>query len=389
MMKAAACMAVAALSAGLGGCAAAPAAGPTRGVSPELAGRIDAALQRGTGYLLAHQNADGSWGTAGRTKDLNIYAPAPGAHHVFRVSVTSLCVAALIEAGGERADPNVAAAIDRAEGFLFAELPELRRPEPRSVYNVWGHAYGIEALARMYARRPGDEARRRLLRELMAQQVQFLRTFESLRGGWGYIDYLEKTKRPTPVNVSSTTATCLVALREAQSLGVHVPAELVARGKEALYRMQNPDFTYIYSELMYFYRGKLINRAPGSLARSQGCNLALRLWGDGRITDAVLEEWLDRLWDRNGWLSRARKMPIPHESWWGVAGYFYYWGHYYAAMCVEQLPPARRARHQARLAEILIPLQETDGSWWDYPMYDYHYAWGTAMAMMALHRCRN
>jgi hypothetical protein len=43
-----------------------------------------------------------------------------------------------------------------------------------------------------------------------------------------------------------------------------------------------------------------INRPAGSLGRSQACNLALKLWGDPRITEGVFKEWLDRLITRNG-----------------------------------------------------------------------------------------
>jgi hypothetical protein len=42
------------------------------------------------------------------------------------------------------------------------------------------------------------------------------------------------------------------------------------------------------------------NRPAGSLGRSQACNLALKLWGDHRITEGVLKEWLDRQVTRNG-----------------------------------------------------------------------------------------
>ena len=86
-----------------------------------------------------------------------------------------------------------------------------------------------------------------------------------------------------------------------------------------------------------------VNRPGGSLGRSQACNLAMRLWGDTTVTDAVLRTWLDRLFARNGWLDLGRKRPIPHESWFQVAGYFFYYGHYYAALCIEQLPAAERA----------------------------------------------
>jgi hypothetical protein len=103
----------------------------------------------------------------------------------------------------------------------------------------------------------------------------------------------------------------------------------------------------------------------------------------------VLKAWLDRLYARNGWLSIGRKRPVPHESHFRVAGYFYYYGHYYAALCIDELPAEERPYFQDQLARILMPLQEKDGSWWDYPLYDYHHSWGTAMAVSALVRCRH
>ncbi len=32
------------------------------------------------------------------------------------------------------------------------------------------------------------------------------------------------------------------------------------------------------------------------------------------------------------------------------------------------------------------PVQEQDGSWWDFPMHDYHQQYGAALAVMALQR---
>src|SRR5690606_91106 len=130
-----------------------------------------------------------------------------------------------------------------------------------------------------------------------------------------------------------------------------------------------------------------INRPAGSLGRSQACNIALRYWGDDTITDDVLVEWLHRLRERNGWLSIGRKRPIPHESWFAVAGYFFYYGHYYAALCVQDLPAERAAPLRQDLAHIILALQEKDGSWWDFPFYDYHQPYGTAFALMTLVRC--
>jgi hypothetical protein len=85
----------------------------------------------------------------------------------------------------------------------------------------------------------------------------------------------------------------------------------------------------------------------------------------------------------------GRKRPIPHESWFAVAGYFFYYGHYYAGLCIDQLPEKDRKEFQRPLAAILLPKQEKDGSWWDYPLYDYHRQYGTAYCLMTLLRCRD
>ena len=47
-----------------------------------------------------------------------------------------------------------------------------------------------------------------------------------------------------------------------------------------------------------------------------------------------------------------------------------------------------RATFPLTLARIILDVQDTDGSWLDYPLYDYHQQYGTAFALLTLHRCR-
>jgi len=210
-----------------------------------------------------------------------------------------------------------------------------------------------------------------------------------VNGGWGYYDFEAHTQRPSGSPTSFTTATVLIALDEARDAAdVEVPARLVERAVTSIRRQQKPDFSYAYGEYLRMLPMHPVNRPGGSLGRSQACNLALRRWGSERVTDEVLKTWLNRLLARNGWLSIGRKRPVPHESHFAVAGYFYYYGHLYAAMCVEELSQPERPFFQGYLAHILLPLQEADGSWWDYPLYDYHQPYGTSMAVLSLLRCR-
>ena len=118
--------------------------------------QIQTSIDRGVAFLLTVQNPNGSWGSATQTKGLNVYAPVPGAHHAFRAGTTSLCIAALAE--NESGNTEVGVALDRAETWLLKHLGSLRRATGDAMYNIWGHAYSIQALVRLRARRVADAA---------------------------------------------------------------------------------------------------------------------------------------------------------------------------------------------------------------------------------------
>lgn len=351
------------------------------------AGTIEEAIDRGVDFLLEDQNPDGSWGSARRTKGLNIYAPAPGAHDAFRAAVTAMAVSALVDSGRCEEPGPASAALARGARYLFEHLPRVRRADATAIYNVWTHAYGIQALVDLHG--GSDPGRREEIVDLIHQQVERLERYESVDGGWGYYDFRVGAARPASSAISFTTATVLVAFDEARELpGVEIPEDLVDRAVASINRQRKPDHSYLYGEYLKARPLYGINRPAGSLGRSQACNYALRIWGDGTITDEVVIEWLERIADRNGWLDIGRKRPVPHEAWFAVAGYFFYYGHYYAVRNLELLPEERAEPHRRILAGILVDLQEEDGSWWDFPFYSYHQPYGTAFAVMSLARCR-
>ena len=352
---------------------------------------IRTSIDRGVNFLLTDQRPDGSWGSPERTKGLNIYAPVPGAHDAFRTAVTSLVLMALCESSPLVSGPKLEeleAAIDGGQAWLVERLGRLRRATPDAIYNVWGHAYSIQALVRLHRRAEGNTELQSQLNELARGQLEMLKRYSFINGGWSYYDFGAGTQRPSDSPFSFCTATALIALYEAkEQMGLEFPQVEIDKAIASLDRQRKPDFSYAYGEYLRMVPMHLVNRPGGSLGRSQVCNLALRLYGDQRVTDDVIKTWLNRLFARNGWLSIGRKRPIPHESHFFVAGYFYYYGHYYAAMCIEQLPADRRPYFQEHLANILLPLQEKDGSWWDFPFYNYHQQYGTAMAVSSLVRC--
>ncbi|MGO9921377.1 MAG: prenyltransferase/squalene oxidase repeat-containing protein [Isosphaeraceae bacterium] len=354
-------------------------------VLPLPESELSAAIERGAGYLCRTQNPDGSWGsprwTGGVDRD-----PVPGAFLSFGTATTALCLEALLAVPDS---PQIQNARARAEAFLLENLPRLRRADPFNLPNIWGHAYGIQVLAVLARREPAGSARRSRLEQCMREQIKALEHFETVCGGWFY--YADGLQRPLAPSASFVNAAVLVALDRAKPLGITMDERILTRAIRSTADQRKPDSSYLYSLSSPLDKAAAkspINRPAGSLGRSQACNLALRLWGDKRITDAVITEWLDRLITRNGWLDMGRKRPIPHESFAQVAGYFFYFGHYHAALCIGQLPEADRPRYQDQLGRILVRIQESDGSWFDYPLYSYHKPYGTAFALLALECCR-
>lgn len=350
---------------------------------------LDRSIRKAADFLLSSQNKDGSWGNHTRTKGLNVICPYPEGPRSFRTACTSLCVIGLLSSPLKE-DPAVKASVDRAVQYLLATLPLLKRGDTRTVLGVWGHAYGLSALCRASENLPEDSGRYAALKKAAALQIETLDWMADVQGGWGYYTFKTFSRRPMGEPTSFLTATVLIAYKDAErAFGLQANPKIVSRAVTSLEKQRTPAGTYVYSLSHMFYPGRPINRHTGSLARTPAGDLALIQYDPGFVTARQLEDGLERLWSRSGWLSLAVKKPIPHESFAQNAGYFFYYGYYYAARCLDRVPPERLTRHAAHLADDLLPMQEKDGSWWDYPLYNYHKFYGTGYALFAVSRARN
>ena len=350
---------------------------------------IDASIRRGVDFLVTARNSNGSWGGPTRTKDLNIYAPLPGAHHAFRAGASGLALAGLLDSADPR--PEVLAAIDKAATWIAAELPKLRRADPTTTYNVWGHAYGLRAITRLYQREKNPANKARWAR-LAQAQIDLTNRYEDINGGWGYLDLFDSvtTQKPSGMPTAFMTATVLLAMAEARDvMSVKLDDKIVNHSIASINYQRTPDFSYTYAFSHRMRPRTPINRPAGSLARSQACNACLRVFDKNAVTDEVLTTWAERFLAREGFLSIGRKRPVPHETFFQISGYFYYYGIFYFTEAVKLLPKETHAAYAKRLAAILLERQEKDGSWWDYPLYDYHQPYGTGYALMALAWCRD
>jgi hypothetical protein len=336
-------------------------------------------LERGLGFLLRAQNADGSWGSARSARTYEVLASVPGSHQAFKAGSTALCVLALAQSP-LRAEECRSAAW-RGLDFLSGR-GRVRRPNGMEMYNIWAFGYTLEAIGRMLPE-VEDEARRARLQELARACVAALEVYQMQDGGWGYYDFEVGAYEPADSSMSFSTATVLLGLRAAESAGIAVPARLKELGLKSLRRCRKEDGSYLYGFYARFRPTIGYNQVKGSLGRTLACHLALRHLAN-EVNDVELGSAVDALLRHHHFMDIGRKRPVPHQAWYYTSGYYYYYGLAHAARALDTLGEGPSSPRRLALARIILERQQKDGSWWDYPLYDYGKAYGTAYALAAL-----
>ena len=357
---------------------------------PEVpAEELEATLDKGVKYLIDTQRKDGAWGgpqwRGGVDRD-----PVPGSFRSFDIAIAAMALEALLDSAPSEtvSEEELETARQKALDYLFRKTKGIRRAGPGDLPHIWAHGYSIQTFAKIHSRTDDAELRKKL-EDSMRIHADRLKRWESINGGWFY--YGSGMSKPINPSCSFVNSAILVSLARAREEGIDADQDMLGRAIRATQRMRKPDGSFLYTARItsdMAGAAREINRPAGSLGRSQAGNIALRMWDDEKITDDVIHDWLTRLVMRHGWLDMGRKRQIPHESHAAVAGYFYYFGVYYGCLCMEVLSPGEREVYQHHLGRILIDRQEPDGSWFDYPLYNYGKPYGTAFALLSLQQCR-
>ncbi|MBX3466570.1 MAG: hypothetical protein KF878_06690 [Planctomycetes bacterium] len=338
---------------------------------------------RGVAWLVARQNDDGSWGSFHSTRPGEIYLGTVASLRAFGQATTALCALALQRPA--RHDPAARAALDRAVERLLADPPVLRA-QGDTFYDTWTHVYMVEALAAL-EHDPAYGERKAALGEALRREVALLCERQSADGGWGYYDFDHGLARPSGLESTSfLTGAALLALQAAAEVGVTCDGRVVEAGLRCLERLRLPDGAFVYGTYLLPYPAHLANRAKGSLGRAQPCELAL--WSHGRSSPERLAAAVERLREQHHFLAIGRGRPYPHEAWYYTAGYYVLFGRYYAARALAVLPDDERADAAAWLAATTARDQGPSGSWFDFPLYGFHEAYGTAYALLTLQALR-
>ena len=351
------------------------------GEEPAPLPNIEEAYKRGLAYLLSAQNKDGSWGTFESARADEVYVDTVASFRAFHDATTGLCVEALITPA--HVNKDAAKALEKGIKFLVKSRPVLRA-SGTVFYNVWTHIYVLDAMNAVLR----DERLKSFhsdAKEVARRQIEGFARLQGLEGGFGYYDFDLGTAQPGGrESTSFTTAAALLALDGAKAAGVDVPENMIKDGLKSLTRLRNGDGAYIYGTYLVDWPKHFANREKGSIGRSQVCNLALWKLKTEQVTQKDMQTGLDNLLKDHAFIEMGKGRPIPHESWYCTAGYYFLFGHYYAARVAKELPSDEAKKYLGSLKDILCRLQEPDGSWWDYPLYGYYKAYGTAFALMTL-----
>ena len=349
---------------------------------PPSKDQIDKAAMRGLEYLFALQKEDGSWKWQGDP----VSDVAPLTLHAM-TALNCMALNAYRSLAPDRVDP----AVRKGLQYLMSEEAKNYKQD---VAWAWTSSYCIFYLCQEY-RRTTKESEKQELREVLKRYLRALLGQQNVKpkmdllddnspevpadqaaekdppkgrgpvtGGWGYYG----------TTTSFTTASAVLALMEARQLGFRVPVEAINKGVGYIAAM--------WGKECYGYSSKGSDGLKGSMARIGVCELALVKAGKRSQED--LQKAMGLFLEHRGELDRVLRYPGTHVGFlYGNAPYYYLYGHYHAAQAANALEDAQLGRKvKIQLQEVMMALQEEDGSWMDDLACGKTY--GTAMTLMVL-----
>jgi hypothetical protein len=355
---------------------------PRSAGAPEALTRAEAAasVEKALAYLVRTQNADGSW-ASGAIEGVIDSHYSVASYHDWRVASCALACLALLEC--DETEVRRAACERGLRWFATTRLP--KRGSDWDNDTIWAALYGTVACVRA----ADDDRLAPELRDLVAERgrafVDILVRNQVPDGGWGYYDDPTYSRRPKWAT-SFSTALVLPSLARAAEIGWLDDRRVVERGIEYVRRCKLPNGAYEYDlrPIPRVPMGESINDVKGSLGRIQVCNWALERCEAGAIPSDRVRRGLELFLEQHRFLDVARMRPIPHEAYYANAGYFYFFGHYYAALAIGLLPESERESWHARLRPHLVKTQRSDGSACDYLGQRYLLVADTAFLALAL-----
>ncbi len=348
----------------------------------EIAQAASDSFEKGIGWAIANQRANGNWGSLESARAREIYLDTLASHLAFQTATTAIVTWSLIEPA--RTNPKCRAALERGLTELSSRKPP-GRASGKTFYSVWAHNYLIYLSAAVQAD-PTLTTFHATWKTIGETEIALVRREQGADGGWGYYDFNFTGENPSGnESTSFNTAAMILALRSANAQGAVIPPGTIEDGTRAILRMQLPSGAFAYGTYAELTPRADYNKVSGSSGRLQSCNVALNAVGAGKVTTETLMRGVQHLRDTHQYIEISRGRVMPHESFYRNSGYYYYFDHYYAACALAAVPPsAERAELVRWLTEVMVHDQNPDGSWFDYPLYGYGKAYATGLGLLTL-----
>jgi len=349
--------------------------------------QAQAGLDAGLSWLLEHQEPNGAWGHW-RNPEANSWTN-PATQMSWQVATTAIGAVTLMQT--YRGEPD-RIALDRAMNYLFKHA-HVKRPELWDADNTGAYVYALDAFTQAaqhsHFKTNSKAATLAKIEKSGKEMLRLLWDYQSPQGGWAYYADEALTARPWWAT-SFQTAIAIMGILRAKECGWSIEEKRLKRAIQAVLRCRLPNGAYSYSIENFPSPGggTNINQVKGSLSRIQVCNLALYRADQAGYETGIgfneMRKGLAEFWGEHRFLDIANRKPIPHEAYYYNSGYFYFFGHYYAAQVIESLPTAERAPHRKKLWHHVLKTQAKDGSCWDYKMNEYGKPYGVGFMTYAL-----
>ena len=289
----------------------------------------------------------------------------------YRVGGTAIVCLALLEAPGWADADERRAAVRRGTQFIIERIEEDpgMAPGPKQGYDVrgWGHVYALRFFLRGLDIGAFEGELRQHVEDSVPHLVHCVEVNEEPSGGWNYAG-----GRTSPFMTAST----LIALFHANARGYEVDAEIVERALDALEQGRTSVGSFAYA-------GAATREVamPGSAARSAAAELCL--FRAGRSDEERLRTAVTGFFE--GWdaLLERKSQQGTHEGPYGIAPYYFFYGHTYAALASAHLDSQTKSVDREQLLALLWRTRAGDGGWNDR-IFPRTSSYSTAMVLLAL-----
>lgn len=298
----------------------------------ELTEAADLAIEKGLQYLIASQKPDGSWTSDVGTVD---------------IGGTSLGLMAFMVKGHFPGFGRYGAALDRAKSYLLIKAKESPSGVMGSMYE---HGMFTLAMSELWGM-THDVDDNKEIQAALEKAVQVILRAQSPLGGWRY------AARPDAGQDTSVTAMVFVSLASARQAGILVPTETIDR-------------------VVGYLREQVWNEATGGFGYQGRSGTTVACTAGGAYA-AQLSGKRDTEWVAAAirYLENSPKVFSRKEL-----GNFFY-AHYYAIQAMVQAGGDHYAKWYPQIRDVLIGLQNPDGSWRDK---DANFPHNTPMAIITL-----